>query len=183
MNNKYAFKDGQILNLATHKPIPAGEPVFVLRAQDKVAHIALAVYLQALPDNDHKHAVEAAFADFKAWAYANPAAMKAPDTHIPHSMITSWEFKSSDRENEVGVVIDVLPSVGSQASYLESAGCSFHIKQHNLGLALQIETGNTERPNSFSIVSRDNKAALGAAADRLIRAAFNALETELRHGH
>ncbi len=49
---KYDFRDGMIVNRETGEPIPPDEPVFVLRAKDKFARIALQAYALEVPQSE-----------------------------------------------------------------------------------------------------------------------------------
>ena len=77
---KYDVRDGRLINRNTGKPIPDDEPVFVLRAKDPRAMVALTAYYAAINDPAHGLAVAARIESFKAFALANPDKMKEPDT-------------------------------------------------------------------------------------------------------
>jgi hypothetical protein len=73
-------RDGRICNRATGKPIPDQEPIFILRAKDALASVALSAYLAEITDADHAAAVQERIDAFDAFAEANPDLVKQPDT-------------------------------------------------------------------------------------------------------
>lgn len=75
-----ATKDGRIVNRATGKPIPDDEPIFILRAKDPLASIALHAYLFHVEDPEHAAAVQKRIDAFDDFAEAHPERMKQPDT-------------------------------------------------------------------------------------------------------
>lgn len=81
---KYCIdNNGAICNVATGVPIPADEPIFILRAKDELAAQALAYYLTMVATEQHKDAVKHRMDDFTAFRLNNPDRMKAPDTVYP----------------------------------------------------------------------------------------------------
>ncbi len=77
---KYDAREGRLVNRHTGEPIPDEEPVFILRAKDRRAMVALTAYYAAITDPAHARAVAARIESFKAFALANPDKMKEPDT-------------------------------------------------------------------------------------------------------
>lgn len=73
-------KDGRICNRATGRPIPDDEPVFVLRAKDRKAHVALMAYCRACDDEAHRDNVLQRLGDFESFSFEHPTRMKEPDT-------------------------------------------------------------------------------------------------------
>ncbi len=72
---------GRIINRATGVAIPDDEPVFILRAKDKVAADAIRQYAYLLPlSTTHTMVVVSRAHDFERFAYANPERMREPDT-------------------------------------------------------------------------------------------------------
>lgn len=63
--------------------IPDDEPVFVLRAKDRLAIETLVAYRQAVVatqgDTAHAVVVETVIANFQEWRRANPDLVKDPD--------------------------------------------------------------------------------------------------------
>jgi hypothetical protein len=175
MNNKYKFEGGQIINLATNKPIPAEEPVFILRAQDATALPTMLQYIAQQQDGDHRHVVEALFLDFEQWQIDHPQAVKRADTHLPGSCITSWEFKGT--QNQATLVANVTPTTGLMAYQLAQDGWKFIVRPHetesSYGLVVRLEIGDWP---TFFQPTRDDPAAITAAADRVIREAFGQMQ-------
>lgn len=73
-------KDGRLCSRATGRAIPDDEPVFVLRAQDRKAHVALMAYIRACDDREHVDQVLDRLADFEAFGQQHPDRLKEPDT-------------------------------------------------------------------------------------------------------
>lgn len=73
-------KNGRLVNRSTGAAIPDTEPVFIFRAKDRKAVIALEAYMQACDDVDHRAVVNSRLLAFKAFADANPDVMKEPDS-------------------------------------------------------------------------------------------------------
>ena len=76
--------DGKYGEVTTElKDIPADEPVFLFRAQDTLAVLALDEYLEELNRNDRPEslcdAVGEAIERFLKWQGANPDRVKQPD--------------------------------------------------------------------------------------------------------
>ncbi len=71
----------RLVNRASGKPIPADEPVFILRGQDVMAATAIEDYLEQCHDGA-KHMVEIVekrLSEFEAFADKNRDRMKTPD--------------------------------------------------------------------------------------------------------
>ncbi len=73
-------KDGRLCSRATGRAIPDDEPVFVLRAQDRKAHVALMAYCRACDDEAHRDNVLQRLGDFEAFGLQHPDRLKEPDT-------------------------------------------------------------------------------------------------------
>ena len=81
---KYGINEaGVICNIATGVPIPADEPIFILRAKDVLAEQTITYYLTMVATEDHKLAVRHRMNDFKGFRLDEPERMKAPDTVYP----------------------------------------------------------------------------------------------------
>lgn len=81
---KYCVNDqGQICNIATGKPIPDDEPIFILRAQDSLAHQSILLYMNTVATEQHKTAVKHRATDFYEFSQKHPDRMKSPDTKYP----------------------------------------------------------------------------------------------------
>ena len=72
--------DGRIVNRDCDTPIPDDEPIFLLRAKDRLAIRALTAYFSAIEDPEHARAVAARLEDFKRFSREHPERMKDPDT-------------------------------------------------------------------------------------------------------
>lgn len=175
MNNKYVFINNQIINRATNQPIPAHEPVFILRAQDAAALPTLLQYIAQQQIGDHRHVVEALLLDFEQWQKDHPQAVKAADTHLPGSCITSWEFKGT--QTQAPVTASVTTTTGLMAFQLALAGWKFYVIPHSTEpkhmLVARLEVGDWP---TFSQPARHEPEAIAAAADRLIREAFGQMQ-------
>ena len=77
---KYTTDGASIINRASGKPIPAEEPVFIFRARDRKALVALSAYAGAVSNTDHFWAVKRRMDDFRRFESKNPTLMKDPDT-------------------------------------------------------------------------------------------------------
>lgn len=73
----------RLVNKASGKPIPHDEPVFILRAQDRTANIAIHQYQNAAfpteQSDEHFSAVGRRLGDFIDFAINHPDRMKWPD--------------------------------------------------------------------------------------------------------
>jgi hypothetical protein len=69
-----------LVNRASGKPIPADEPVFILRARDVHAHELLILYQQLCANAEHRKFVGKRIMDFARFASENPDRMKEPDS-------------------------------------------------------------------------------------------------------
>ncbi len=72
--------DGRIVNRGSGEPIPDDEPIFVLRAKDRLAVRTLIAYFSAIDEPERARAVAARLEDFKRFAREHPERMKDPDT-------------------------------------------------------------------------------------------------------
>jgi hypothetical protein len=77
---KYRFEGGRVINRASGEAIPLDEPVFVFRARDIWAALALSRYANQVGDQQHREAIRARVADFRNFAAEHPERMKEPDT-------------------------------------------------------------------------------------------------------
>lgn len=78
---KYTVSQGRLVNRSTGKPIPDDEPVFILRAKDRVAVYAIMAYrAQCTGNPEHHDAVDARVGDFLRFKEMHPQRMKSPDT-------------------------------------------------------------------------------------------------------
>lgn len=78
---KYAINaSGQLYNRVSGKVIPDDEPVFILRASDKNAALAIAYYKKLCNDKDHQAAINNRLHQFVDYAHEHPERMKEPDT-------------------------------------------------------------------------------------------------------
>lgn len=77
---KYEVWNGRIINRKTRKQIPDDEPVFILRAKDVAALMALQAYELACANEEHRQAVTHRIYDFKKFQRAHPDEVKEPDT-------------------------------------------------------------------------------------------------------
>lgn len=77
---KYTVDGMSVVNRASGQPIPADEPVFILRARDTFAAGAIYNYALDCPPGAHRAAVLRRFDDFASFAKQHSARMRAPDT-------------------------------------------------------------------------------------------------------
>ncbi len=70
--------DGRIVNRDCDTPIPDDEPIFLLRAKDRLAIRALTAYFSAIEDPEHARAVAARLEDFKRFARDHPGSNEGP---------------------------------------------------------------------------------------------------------
>ena len=72
------MRDGRIVNRASGEAIPDEEPIFVLRAKDRLAVRTLTAYFSAIEDPEHARAVATRLEDFKRFAREHPERMEDP---------------------------------------------------------------------------------------------------------
>lgn len=77
---KYTTNGTHIVNRASGEVIPHDEPVFIFRARDKKARIALLHYAMSLPEGGHLEAVKKRLSQFVDFTCVHPERMKEPDT-------------------------------------------------------------------------------------------------------
>jgi len=78
---KYAINaSGQLFNRITGEVIPNDEPVFILRARDKNAALAIAYYKKLCCNKDHQATVNDRLHQFVDYAHEHPECMKEPDS-------------------------------------------------------------------------------------------------------
>jgi hypothetical protein len=78
-------REPQIVNRKTDDAIPDDEPVFILRARDRLAIEAMRAYFKEADDDldtptEHCQAIYARLKDFSDFRKNNPSRMKTPDT-------------------------------------------------------------------------------------------------------
>lgn len=73
---KYDTRRGRIVNRETGKPIPGDEPIFIMRAQDPNAIVAMDYYMQLCKKATHKRQIKARVKQFAKFANDNPDRMK-----------------------------------------------------------------------------------------------------------
>jgi hypothetical protein len=73
--------DGRVVSRSSGEHIPDDEPIFVLRAKDRLAVRTLTTYFSAIEDPEHDRAVAARLEDFKRFAREHPERMKDPGPH------------------------------------------------------------------------------------------------------
>ena len=80
---KYNADDvGRIVNRTTGKPVPDDEPLFIFRAQDRNAVVALQAYKDTCTSPDHRFVVQRRIDDFMRFAAEHPDRMKEPDSNM-----------------------------------------------------------------------------------------------------
>lgn len=81
-DGKYQACDGQIVKIVTGEPIPEDEPIFILRARDRVALGGIHEYLQACIDDGcteyHIEGILSAYSAFAKFQLEHPDRMKQP---------------------------------------------------------------------------------------------------------
>ena len=77
---KFDIEDGKLINAATCVPIPADEPIFIMRAKDRKAEKHIWQYSDDCEDGDHKSAVHDRAEEFHVFSVEHPERMKEPDT-------------------------------------------------------------------------------------------------------
>jgi hypothetical protein len=78
-SGKYKIENNQIINIATGVAIPADEPVFILRARDCIAQLAIDEYRSLCENKEHDHSVGESQREFDQWQEANIDKVKEPD--------------------------------------------------------------------------------------------------------
>ena len=73
--------DGRGGSRSSAEPIPDDEPIFVLRAKDRLAVRTLTAYFSAIEDPEHARAAGVRLEDFKRFSREHPERMKDPDRH------------------------------------------------------------------------------------------------------
>jgi hypothetical protein len=77
---KYDAIDGKIVNRVSGQAIPDDEPVFVIRARDRHALMALRFYRDLCQDTGHIDFVEKRIVQFSNFKLNHPDRMKEPDS-------------------------------------------------------------------------------------------------------
>ena len=77
---QYHIEEGRLVNTITRIPIPADEPIFIFRAQDRHVARLLRYYWWICEDELHKEKVYARLCEMQAFAEKYPERMKEPDT-------------------------------------------------------------------------------------------------------
>lgn len=75
---KYMIKDNQLVKRSNEVPIPIDEPLFIFRAKDRKALVALVAYNTILDNLDQKEQVTKSINDFRAFQEKNPDKMAEP---------------------------------------------------------------------------------------------------------
>ncbi len=75
---KYKIKDGNIVKRNGEKPIPNDEPLFIFRAKDRKALLALVAYNATLDNFDQMASVRKTIEDFRDFQEKNPEKMGEP---------------------------------------------------------------------------------------------------------
>ena len=78
-SGKYKIENNQIVNIQTGIPIPADEPVFILRAQDINAPEIIAEYSERCTNPELAGATEELAKSFFDWQQKNEDRIKVPD--------------------------------------------------------------------------------------------------------
>lgn len=92
---------GRLVNRISGKPIPDEEPVFILRAQDKLAMQVLQQYHRLVSDTgQHAGSIEERILAFSAFADAFPERMKYPNVQVA-SLVTGSDGSESALTDEV----------------------------------------------------------------------------------
>jgi hypothetical protein len=68
----------RIMNRETCEPIPDDEPIFILRAKDKNAALAIAYYKKLCANEKHQEDVNRRLHDFVEFAHNHPERMSEP---------------------------------------------------------------------------------------------------------
>lgn len=71
--------DGRIVNRGSGEPIPDDEPIFVLRAKDRLAVRTLTAYFSAVDEPERARVVAARLEDFRRFVREHPERMEDPD--------------------------------------------------------------------------------------------------------
>ena len=79
-DEKYTTDGLYIINRETLEAIPHDEPIFILRARDKLALKVLEFYHSIVAGADHIRFIGKAIQQFKAFSQLYPKRMKLPDT-------------------------------------------------------------------------------------------------------
>ena len=77
---KYGIENNALVNMATGKPIPLDEPVFMLRAKDIHAMKAILIYAELCTNDVHWAAVRKRAGEFLEFETNHKDKMKEPDT-------------------------------------------------------------------------------------------------------
>lgn len=85
--SKYGIRDNWLFNRSSGEFIPAEEPVFIFRARDKLALMAIFHYISLCVrfiggDHSHVKALRARAAEFEKFTKQFPTRMKFPDTKL-----------------------------------------------------------------------------------------------------
>lgn len=77
---KYDIEDDRLVNASSGEPIPADEPILILRAKDVHAVQALYAYQNLCENESHVQAVAQRIEEFEDFAIRHRGRMKEPDT-------------------------------------------------------------------------------------------------------
>ena len=82
LDNKFSIDGDRIVNTVSGEAIPEDEPLFLLRARDRLAFDAIRhYYLLSVADQcreDHKESLLQTIARFSKWQDDNPGRVKQP---------------------------------------------------------------------------------------------------------
>ena len=76
---KYDIQNNKLVKRATGIPLPENEPLFIMRAQDKLALGILGAYHAMTENLRHKEELMKVIKDFRKFERDNPDRMKIPD--------------------------------------------------------------------------------------------------------
>lgn len=171
--SKYAFLNNRIISLASLKPIPADEPVFILRAQDVSAQRTLQTYRAFCETDAQRASIDELMLRMRDWQLANHEVVKSADNHERGSKITSINIKNLNESSDMDV--PVVASVGRQFFSLWEAGYIFAFQDFmgDVDLVVYPPSGLTA---SIKESCRNAPEAIAALVDKMIRQFASALE-------
>ncbi len=163
--SKYTFQNGQIINLASLKPIPADEPVFILRAQDIAALHTMQTYRTFCETDAQCAAIDDLTTRMTNWRMDNHLILKVADNHEPGSQITSIKIKNVNEFSEIDV--PVVSGVGHQYFKLWESGYIFAYQ--DFSGKMEILAYPPEGRLRICESCRNAPEAVAAVVDRMIR--------------
>ncbi|RLI49569.1 MAG: hypothetical protein DRP09_20560 [Candidatus Thorarchaeota archaeon] len=75
---KYEIDNNRIVSKRTHEPIPDDEPVFILRARDRLAIQCLSTYISFCLNDNHRQGAIARALEFNDWKHYHPDLIVEP---------------------------------------------------------------------------------------------------------